>query len=124
MREPLREITLPDGSTVYNVPNEASDNEIITAYQKPSEPEETTFLDYVSKIEPGGVDRFDPKYSQQSQRDLVKATVNMGSNAYEFTVGTLKSVFDQFETEEEKIKFAQNIKEQRPEVYKTSHCRC
>ena len=119
MIKPLREITLPDGSTVYNVPNEASDNEVRAAYQKPSEPEEKSFLDYVARIEPGGAGRFDPQYSEQSKRDLVKATVNMGSNAYEFTVGTLKSVFDQFETEEEKTKFAQNIKEQRPEVYKS-----
>ncbi len=62
MIKPLREITLPDGSTVYNVPNEASDNEVRAAYQKPSEPEEKSFLDYVARIEPGGAGRFDPKY--------------------------------------------------------------
>ena len=47
--EPLRELQLPDGSTVYNVPDEVTDQEIQQAYveNKPPATEEESLLENV-----------------------------------------------------------------------------
>ena len=125
--EPLRELQLPDGSTVYNVPDEVTDQEIQQAYveNKPPATEEESLLENVkdyfeaksgleTKAQLGLLGLFGHGTQDKKNRDLVKATINMGTNAYDRVVGGLKDVFDQFETEEEKREFSLKLKKQKP----------
>ena len=124
--EPLRDVLLDNKQTVYGVPDEITDEEVKDAYaarpegfniiEDAVEEAETLEKDYIRPDFKGDIKKGVEYYLGQRKkaydlknRDIVKATVNMGANAYETVVGGLKSVFDQFETKEEKEQFFVNL---------------
>ena len=132
--EPLRDVLLDNKQTVYGVPDEITDEEVKDAYaarpegfniiEDAVEEAETLEKDYIRPDFKGDIKKGVEYYLGQRKkaydlknRDIVKATVNMGANAYETVVGGLKSVFDQFETKEEKEQFFVNLQKQKPEIY-------
>tara|TARA_B100000214_G_scaffold359612_1_gene321234 strand:- start:409 stop:5949 length:5541 start_codon:yes stop_codon:yes gene_type:complete len=125
--EPLRDVLLDNKQTVYGVPDEITDEEVKDAYkQNDKDSILENVKDYFTSkqnietdtaLKLGTLLGLTPGSVNARNRDIVKATVNMGANAYETVVGGLKSVFDQFETKEEKEQFFVNLQKQKPEIY-------
>ncbi len=125
--EPLRDVLLDNKQTVYGVPDEITDQEVKDAYkQNDKDSILENVKDYFTSkqnietdtaLKLGTLLGLTPGSANARNRDIVKATVNMGANAYETVVGGLKSVFDQFETKEEKEQFFVNLQKQKPEIY-------
>ena len=126
--EPLRDVLLDNKQTVYGVPDEITDEEVKDAYkQNDKDSILEDVKDYFTSkqnietdtaLKLGTLLGLTPGSANARNRDIVKATVNMGANAYETVVGGLKSVFDQFETKEEKEQFFVNLQKQKLILWK------
>ena len=143
----LREVKVSNEETVFNVPEEISDEEIIEEYRKPIADRKQDLLEEIKTPsvksteqvkEEDSKDVPTPSFmglpfdtlidvadyagigpgSEEKTKDQIKTVVSMGVNAYDNAARFYKNIFtDELDTPEQRQKFADNIKRLKPELY-------